>query len=134
MTSEEKEIQDQMLRLLTHPMDKVVLTKLIDQSFRSHNPARVADQVNSILRQYGVPDFFSRVDRLLIQMFLGLGRHFPALSVPKMIEKMRHNSSRAIIGGEDEELKIEEDDDDGGTVKIRGTDVVTDLEDSLTEI
>lgn len=104
LTSEEKEIQDQMLRLLTHPMDKVVLTKLIDQSFRSHNPARVADQVNSILRQHGVPDFFSRVDRLLIQMFLGLGRHFPALSVPKMIEKMRHNSSRAIIGGEDEVL------------------------------
>mgnify|MGYP001815462063 CR=1 FL=1 len=39
-----------------------------------------------------------------------------------------------FIGGEDEELKIGEDDDDGGTVKMRGTDVMTDLEDSLTEI
>lgn len=104
LTSEEKGIQDQMVKLLTHPMDKVILTKMIDQSFRSQDSTRVADQVNSLLREYGVPDFFSKVDRLLIQMFLGLGRHFPALTVPKMIEKMRHNSSRAIIPGEPEIL------------------------------
>ena len=105
MTEEEKGIQEQMLRLLTHPMDKIVLTKMIDQSFRSHNPARVADQINSILRQYGVPDFFTKFDRLLVQMFLGLGRHFPALTIPKMIDKMRHNSSRAIIPGEPDALR-----------------------------
>ncbi|RPJ17545.1 MAG: aldehyde dehydrogenase family protein [Desulfobacteraceae bacterium] len=104
LTSEEKGIQEQMMRLLTHPMDKVVLTKIIDQSFRSDNAARVADQVNSILREYGVPDFFSSVEKLLIQMFLGLGRHFPHFSVPRVIEKMRHNSSRAIIPGEPEAL------------------------------
>ena len=104
LTSEEKGIQDQMRRLLTHSIDKVILTKLIDQSFRSHDPARVADQVNNLLREFGVPDFFSRVDKLLVQMFLGLGRHFPTLSVPKMIDKMRHDSSRAIIPGEPEVL------------------------------
>ena len=100
LTEDEKDIQEQMLRLLTHPEDKVILAKMIDQSFRSHDPARVADQVNSILRQHGVPDFFSRVDRLLVQMFLGLGRYFPTLTVPKMIGKMRSTSSRAIIPGE----------------------------------
>ena len=104
LTDDEKDIQEQMLRLLTHPEDKVILTKMIDQSFRSHDPARVADQVNSILRQYGVPDFFSRVDRLLVQMFLGLGRYFPTLTVPKMIGKMRSTSSRAIIPGESRAL------------------------------
>ena len=104
LTEEEKGIQEQMLRLLTHPEDKVILTKMIDQSFRSHDPARVADQVNSILRRYGVPDFFSRVDRLLVQMFLGRGRYFPTLTVPKMIGKMRSTSSRAIIPGEPQAL------------------------------
>ena len=54
----------------------------------------------TFLSHHGVPDFFSRVEKLLVQMFLGLGRHFPTLSVPKMIEKMRDNSSRAIIPGE----------------------------------
>jgi RHH-type proline utilization regulon transcriptional repressor/proline dehydrogenase/delta 1-pyrroline-5-carboxylate dehydrogenase len=105
LSHEEKEIQDQMLKLLTHPMDKVILTKMIDQSFRSSKPARVAEQVNNVLTEYGVPDFFSRVDRLLMQMFLGLGRHLPALTVPKMIEKMRHQSSRAIIDGEPQALQ-----------------------------
>ena len=104
ITSEEKGIQEQMLRLLTHPMDKVVLTKMIDQSFRSNNNRRVADQINAILKAYGVPDFFSNVEKLLVQMFLGLGRHIPSLTVPKMIEKMRQDSSRAIIAGEAEAL------------------------------
>ena len=72
LTAEEKEIQEQMQVLLTHPVDKVILTRLIDQSFRSHDNARVANQVNHILRHYGVPDFFSRVERLLMQMILRL--------------------------------------------------------------
>ena len=104
ITHEEKGIADQMLRLLTHPRDKVILTQLIDQSFRSENPRRVADQVNNLLREYGVPDFFSSVDKLLVQMFLGLGRYIPSISVPKMIGKMRHDSSRAIIPGEPDML------------------------------
>ena len=104
LTSDEKSIQEQMVRLLTHPMDKVVLTKMIDQSFRSSDSRRVADQVNAILKSHGVPDFFSKVEKLLVQMFLGIGRHVPSLTVPKMIEKMRQDSSRAIIAGEAEAL------------------------------
>ncbi len=104
LTAEEKHIQEQMKRLLTHPMDKVVLTRMIDQCFRSHDNERVADQVNHLLTAYGVPDFFSRVERLLIQMFLGMGRHFPQLSVPRMVEQMRTSSSRAIIPGETKPL------------------------------
>ena len=53
LTKEEKAIQAQMLSLLTNPMDKIVLTKMIDQSFRSHNPDRVADQINNLLKSYG---------------------------------------------------------------------------------
>jgi RHH-type proline utilization regulon transcriptional repressor/proline dehydrogenase/delta 1-pyrroline-5-carboxylate dehydrogenase len=100
LTDEEKEIQKQMLRLLTHPMDKVVLTKLVDQSFRSGDNRRVADQVSAILKSHGVPDFFSHTEKLLAQMFLGLGRHIPSLSVPKIIEKLRHDSSRVVIASE----------------------------------
>jgi len=97
LTAEEKGIAQQMKRLVTHPMDKVVLTKLIDQSFRSENTARVADHVNALLREYGVPDFFSSVEKLLVQMFMGFGRYIPSISVPKMIEKMRHDSCACAI-------------------------------------
>ena len=104
LTTEEKAIQEQMLYLLTNPLDKVVLTRMIDQCFRSHDNDRVADQVSHLLREYGVPNFFSRVERLLIQMFMGLGRHFPDVSVPRMVDKMRMSSSRAIIPGESKPL------------------------------
>ncbi|MFW6081358.1 MAG: proline dehydrogenase family protein [Desulfosalsimonas sp.] len=104
LTAEEKTIQEQMKRLLMHPMDRVVLTRLIDQCFRSSDNERVADQVNHLLLEYGVPDFFSRVERLLIQMFMGMGRHFPQLSVPRLVEQMRSSSSRAIIPGEKKAL------------------------------
>ena len=100
LTPEEIDIQEQLHRLLIHSMDKVILTKLMDQSFRSHDPGRVADQINSLFRAYGVPSFFSTTDKLLVQMFLGIGRHLPEFSVPKFIEKMRHDSSRVIIPGE----------------------------------
>jgi RHH-type proline utilization regulon transcriptional repressor/proline dehydrogenase/delta 1-pyrroline-5-carboxylate dehydrogenase len=104
LTSEEKAIQEQMQRLMTHPIDKAVLTKMIDQSFRPRDNVRVADQVNAILKAHGIPDFFPKVDKLLIQMFLGFGKHFSAFTVPKMISRMRESSSRAIIPGEKDAL------------------------------
>jgi len=100
LTSEEKDIQDQMLRLLTNPIDKVVMVKMIDQSFRSDDVRRVADQINYLLKLHGVPDFFSSGDRLLMRVFLGVGRYFPHVSVPRVIDKMREDSCRSVIPGE----------------------------------
>jgi RHH-type proline utilization regulon transcriptional repressor/proline dehydrogenase/delta 1-pyrroline-5-carboxylate dehydrogenase len=100
LTPEEKSIQKQMQRLLTNPTDKIVMTKMIDQSFRSHNDSRIADQINTILKEYGVPEFFSAGDRMLMRLFLGIGIHFPHVSVPKVVDKMRDDSSRSVIPGE----------------------------------
>lgn len=105
LTREEKRLQEQMKQLLTHPRDKVLLSRLIDQSFRSQNPKRVADQMTNLLREEGVPEFFSRVEKLGIRLFVGLGRHLSALAVPRLIGQMRSSSSRAIIPGEPEALR-----------------------------
>ncbi len=104
LTKEEKQLQEQMKRLLTHPRDKVLLSKMIDQSFRSHNPKRVADQISSLIREEGVPQFFSTVEKAAIHLFVGVGKHFSRMTVPKLIEQMRASSSRAIIPGEPEPL------------------------------
>lgn len=105
LTKEERHIQEQMKRLLTHPHDKILLTRMIDQSFRSHNPKRVADQLASLMAEEGVPAFLSRTEKLVVQMFIGMGKYFSSLAVPKLIEQMRASSSRAIIPGEPEELR-----------------------------
>jgi len=106
ITAEEKEIQERMNRLLTHPMDRIILTQLIDQSFRPRNHGRIADQINSLFKAYGIPTFFPATDKLLVQIFRGFGRYLPGWSVPKVIDKMRHDSNRVIIPGEKEPFRL----------------------------
>lgn len=104
LTFKERRYQKEMMRLIRNPMDKVILTKMIDQSFRSGNYKRVADQVNYVLRKYGVPSFFSLTDQALMRVFLTAGRHAPSISIPKMIEKIREDSARSVIPGEKDAL------------------------------
>ncbi len=104
MTVEEKNYQKQIRHLLTHPEDKVTLTRMIDRSFRSENHRKVADQVDTLLRDSGIPGFFTPTEKILMHLFLSVGRHLPRLSVPRMIAKMRADSARSVIPGEAETL------------------------------
>lgn len=100
LTHEERAAQERMERLLTRSTDKVILTKMIDQSFRSADNRRIADQVRYILGKYSIPQFFSIPEKVLAKSFMMIGRYLPDLTVPKMIERIREDSSRAIIPGE----------------------------------
>ena len=104
LTRQERSIQQQMMRLLRDPINKVVLTKMIDQSFRASSHRRVANQVHFVLSRFGIPKFFSPVEQALMRLFLSVGRRFPSISVPQMIEKMRADSARAVVPGEPEVL------------------------------
>jgi RHH-type proline utilization regulon transcriptional repressor/proline dehydrogenase/delta 1-pyrroline-5-carboxylate dehydrogenase len=104
LTDSEKARQEQLAHLLDNPKDKVMLTQLIDQSFRSADHRRVADQIHSLLTRYGVPHFFSPLDKLLAGMFMHGGRYVPDLAVPKIIGKMRQDSSHVIIDGSPQSL------------------------------
>ncbi len=104
MTAEERAYQGQIKHLLTHPQDKVILTRLIDRSFRSANYRKTADQINTLLQKHGIPGFFSPTEKMLMHLFLSAGRHLPGLSVPKIITKMRSDSSRSVIPGESDVL------------------------------
>ena len=105
MAPREKKRYKQLARLLANPNDKILLTKLIDQSFRSANPRRVADQIRFLLAKYGIPGFFSPAERLLMQIFKYSALFFPDLAVPNAITKMRKDSRHAIIPGEIDALQ-----------------------------
>ncbi|NNF98351.1 MAG: bifunctional proline dehydrogenase/L-glutamate gamma-semialdehyde dehydrogenase [Desulfobacteraceae bacterium] len=104
LTAEEKKYHERMQRLLNRPGDKIVLTRMIDQSFRSNSTRRIADQINYTLRKHGVPDFLSETEKLLTHMFLGVGRHLPGVSVPKIIDRIRQDARRSIVSGDAEHL------------------------------
>ncbi|MDM8518335.1 hypothetical protein QUF76_19240 [Desulfobacterales bacterium HSG16] len=104
VTKDEKSVQQMMMRLLRNPMDKVVLTKMIDQSFRAKSTKRVADQVSYVMNKFGVPKFFSTPEKALMNIFLAVGQHVSMISIPQMIKKIRQDSSRSIIPGELDQL------------------------------
>ena len=103
--STEKARHQKLARLFANPADKIILTKLIDQSFRSANYRRVADQIYFLLTAYGIPDFFSPLEKALMHFFNYMGRFFPALTVPAVIEKIRRDSSHLIIPAERKALE-----------------------------
>ena len=105
ITPQEKNRYKKLSQLLANPKDKIRLAKMIDQSFRSANPRRVADQICYLLSQYGIPGSFSSFERLLIKVFPYTAPFFANLTVPQIIKKMRADSSHAIIPGETDALQ-----------------------------
>jgi len=105
LTPDEKKLQKMMSRLLTHPMDKVILTRMIDESFRSGLTPKVADRVYTLLKEKGIPKFMGPLEKSLMMLFMGVGRHVPWVSVPQMVEQIRKQSSRAVVPGEEEPFK-----------------------------
>lgn len=100
LTPTEKKVQKKMAALLTHPTDKVLLTKMFDQSFRTKNVKRVADQVNELLWECGVPEFLTLPEQGMFHLFIHIGRHLPFISVPAIVGRIRLDSQRTIIPGE----------------------------------
>lgn len=120
LTKEEKNLQQRMKRLLNNPMDKVILTKMIDRSFRSSSTRRVADQIYHLMKMHGVPEFFSIHEKMLMHVFLDVGRHFHPVSVPKVINKIRADSNRSVAPGEKDPFleRLHERKEEGVTMNI----------------
>ena len=81
----EAERHAKLARLLSRPLDKVIITELIDQSFRSADFRRVADQVHYVLTRFGIPGFLSMTEKALMTAFTSVGRYLPRYSVPAIV-------------------------------------------------
>ena len=57
-TASEKKQGAKLARMMEDPDGKTLTMLLSDQAFRSEEPARVADQINHLLDEYGVPRYF----------------------------------------------------------------------------
>ncbi|MGC9351926.1 MAG: hypothetical protein ACP5D3_08045, partial [Sulfurovum sp.] len=69
----EQEFHAMMLKMLKNPLNKIFLIELLDQSFRSKDPKRVADQLDHIFEKYKSTDFFSEFEQVLIWLFRDVG-------------------------------------------------------------
>lgn len=104
-TAEEKRLQHSLARLVRSPGDKVTMMKLTDQSFRSKNPQRVADQMVHLLKAKDIPAYLEGLDRTLLGIFTTFGHLLPGVSVPLVKKKMRSTSENLILAAEPEPLR-----------------------------
>ncbi len=101
---EEKRQQREFERMMSNPQDKVTLTQMTDQAFRSSTARRAADQLTHILDVQGVPRFFSVLDRAMLRGFQSFGNYLPGVAMPRVKEKMREETANVILPAEKELL------------------------------
>jgi RHH-type proline utilization regulon transcriptional repressor/proline dehydrogenase/delta 1-pyrroline-5-carboxylate dehydrogenase len=97
----EQDFHEMMLKMLENPVNKIFLIELLDQSFRSHNPDRVADQLEHIFAKYKSTNFFSQFEQILIWLFRDVGVYVSSISIPMFIKYLRNDISSIVIQGED---------------------------------
>ncbi len=98
----DKKFHIKMNKMLNHPKDKVFLIELMDQSFRSKNNKRVANQIKYLFDKYGMASFFTTYERFLIFIFLKIGIYIPDASIPLFINNIRNDTKTVVIKGEDD--------------------------------
>ncbi|HEY6565521.1 MAG TPA: bifunctional proline dehydrogenase/L-glutamate gamma-semialdehyde dehydrogenase, partial [Pirellulaceae bacterium] len=99
-TPQERRQQAELDRMIQNPHDKVTLTQMTDQAFRSHTAQRAADQLVHILDVQGVPRFFAPVERLLLKGFQSFGSYLPGVAIPLVKEKMHQETANVILPAE----------------------------------
>ena len=103
-TTQERLQQHELDQLIQNPSDKATLTSITDQAFRSTSPRRSMDQLIHILDVQGIPRFFSRIDRTLLQGLRSFGGYLPGVATPLVREKMHRETANVILPADDSHL------------------------------
>lgn len=103
-TPQERRQQAELDRMISHADDKATMVEMTDQAFRTHTPARVADQLTHLLDVQGVPRFFSPVEQAMLRGFQSFGEYLPGVAVPLVKEKMRRETANVILPADPELL------------------------------
>jgi RHH-type proline utilization regulon transcriptional repressor/proline dehydrogenase/delta 1-pyrroline-5-carboxylate dehydrogenase len=99
--AEEIRFHKMMIKMLEDPQNKLFLIELLDQSFRSNNTSRVANQLEFLFSKYENIKFFSKFEEILIWLFRNMGIFVTNVSVPLFIKYLRDDISSIVIKGEE---------------------------------
>ena len=100
----EKEISPQELKeqnkyaiLVQNPNDKVLLSKMLDESSQIHDSKKLARRMKILLKRYGVPEFFNSSDHFMLSLFTSFGYWFDFIAVPIFKKRLRSETAAVII-------------------------------------
>ncbi len=97
LSPEEVKEQRMFASLVTDPKNKVILTRLLDESSQIRDNKKLARRMKVIFKEYGVPDFFGKTYEYLGIIFRDFGYLFDFVSVPIFKDVLRKETSKIII-------------------------------------
>jgi len=100
-TSSEKRERKLLAAMMKDLVGKPFVTALTDQCFRSASPERIAEQVRSVIQQYGIPRFFPWPQKIGLWLFKWIG----APLVPLLKHMIRLETAKVIVPGEKRALE-----------------------------
>jgi RHH-type proline utilization regulon transcriptional repressor/proline dehydrogenase/delta 1-pyrroline-5-carboxylate dehydrogenase len=85
--------------MFASPSSKTFLIQMMDVSFRPKSKGRVAAFVRKILTSSKESAFalFSWFEKILVELFLMFGYHFPGISIPFMLSKIRTDAANVVF-------------------------------------
>jgi len=97
ITGDELKEQKKYAILVQRPNDKTLLSKLLDESSQIHNNKKLAHRMKVLIERYGVPEFFSATDALMLRLFTTFGYMFHFIAVPLFKKRLRSDTAKVII-------------------------------------
>ncbi|MEO0565356.1 MAG: proline dehydrogenase family protein [Chloroflexota bacterium] len=91
--------------MMDDPDGKALTMQMSDQAFRSHQSARVADQIHHLLAQYGVPNYFAAWERAALWLGDKVAQIAPQFVVPFIVAKLRQETNNVLLPGEPEPFR-----------------------------
>lgn len=104
-TASEKAEAKKMAGMMEDPAGKIMTMALSDQAFRSHKPARIANQLKYLVDTYGVPKYMVAWEKAALKVGTEVAQVTPDMVVPFIVGKLRSETSRVILPGEEAKLK-----------------------------
>ena len=97
LTKEELKEQRKYAILVQKPNDKILLSKMLDESSQIRNNKKLAVRMKILIDRYGVPEFFNSSDTFLMKMFALIGYRFSWIAMPIFKSRLRGDTSKVII-------------------------------------
>ena len=92
-------------RMMDDAPGKAFTLAMVDQVFRSRDPAAEGRRWRSLLDEFGVPEFLPIFDRVLMRAGAAGSRLLPGVVMKAVAARMRADSARVILPGEKEPLR-----------------------------
>ncbi len=104
-TGSERAQAKKLARMMGDAPGKTLTLAMADQVFRSHRPARIANQLLYLVHGYGVPQYLPKWERYALGTGAVTGNLLPDAVVPFVVAKLRQETQSVILPGEEKPLR-----------------------------